>query len=218
MKRNVKRRIADGWGGPGAHLRLVDVIDRIAAVEDEAERADALRKAGRAVPALLYFCYSPHELSLPTGPMSVVPIPTSAFQDADATLGDEDILAREAPKLTIHFATGAHPTLSDERRASLWVDILERLHEREREILECVRRHRRMPQPALSREFVELALPGFLDQPMPTAAPVEPITYAPSGFYGDPAPIVEPQAPAQPRVRSERERHYDQLMRQLGFA
>jgi hypothetical protein len=180
----------------------------------EDEQVEALRRAPRAVRALLYFTYGPFELDLPLGPLSYAVIPTDAFVGA-TELGDEDLLARDTHSLTRIYAAGVHPTITSARRLEVWKSLQARLPARERVLLDRIRMYREVP--GISREVVALAFPGMLDTPPAPEPPVQGIEYPPSAFTGDPAPIHEAPTPEAPRELTPNEARYESMMRRMGF-
>jgi len=215
VKTPTRRRSNDGWGVALAHRNVGAIIAGIAELP-AGEQVAALRKAPRAIHALLYFSYGPHVIDLPKGPLSYALIPTSAYVDDPRAPPDEDLLAREAHSLVRFFAVGVHPTLTSGRRLELWRDIQARLPRAERELLDHARSREIQ---GITRETVDAAFPGMLEiQPAPEP-PVQGIEYGPSSM-DNPTPIVEaskPATPPAPREPTEGERRYSDMMRRMGF-
>jgi hypothetical protein len=179
------------------------ILKSIAEVGDD-QIIDALRKAPRAVRAILYFCYGNHELALPTEHIDVTPIdPARAFTRDEFILGDDDLLHAESHKLVRLFVRGVHATLTDKRRLELWTDILERLPQAERALMETIRRDRVIL--GIPRSAVDIAFPGMLEEKLtaydvPIQAPV-------------PAPAIAPA----PREMMEAERRYAEVYSKMRF-
>jgi hypothetical protein len=106
-------------------------------------------------------------------------------------------------KLVKLFAKGVHPTLTDKRRLALWMDIIERLPQEERALMETIRRDRVIP--GIPRAVVDVAFPGMLEEratayDVPIQAPV-------------PAPAVAPAL----REMTEAERRYAEVYSKMRF-
>jgi hypothetical protein len=188
---------------PGNQRMVSTILKSIAEVGDD-QIVGALRKAPRAVQAILYFCYGNHAFALPTEHIDVTPIdPARAFTRDEGILGDDDVLARDAHKLVKLFVKGVHPTLTDKRRLDLWMDIVERLSQEERALMETIRRDRVIP--GVPRAVVDVAFPGMLEE-KPTAYDV-PIQ----------APVPAPAVAPALREMTEAERRYAEVYSKMRF-
>jgi hypothetical protein len=222
-KSPVKRRAADGWGVALSHRNLSAVLQGIAMIQDQEERIAELRKAPAEIKQFLYFVLGNFDLDIPKeGNFNYRPIPPEAFSE-DPALGDEDLLAHFVPKLVRLFSREVHPTLTSKRRLQLWLELVERLPESERTIMDYARKFRALPWPSLSRGVVASAFPDMLDKAPERDAPVPGIEYPPS-MMDNPIPIHDPAAPAQapapqaPRHLNPAPHDYNERMRNLGFA
>jgi hypothetical protein len=184
--------------GPGNQRMISMILRGIAELGDD-QIIDALRKTPRAVRAILYFCYGKHELALPTEHIDPID-PARAFTRDEGVLGDDDLLHAESHKLVRLFVRGVHATLTDKRRLELWTDILERLPQAERALMETIRRDRVIP--GIPRAVVDVAFPGMLEErPMAYDVPVQ----------ATPAPAPAPAPVLAPREMTEAERRYAEV-------
>ena len=199
---------------PQSRRTIGDVVRDIAALPVE-QQPDAIRRGGQNLRHLLRFCYDPTiSIDLPRGELHYQPISVEAFSRWEEPTDDMDLLAGECPRLVRLFATG-HGRHSSSRRLQIWRDVIERLQPEDVQILETIRRFRRID--GISREVCVTA--GVFDKPLAKAVSAESIAYLSSGWAPDTdAPRVLAQQPTPPpATTSEASAHYDRLYSRLKF-
>jgi hypothetical protein len=132
---------------------VFEFLNRVNAIEDEGQRAAALRAEARNVHLfdLLHYGLSPNI-------KFVVPPGTPPFREADAVTTHPNFWS-DLRRLYLFVEGGK--TLPDARQQTLFIQILEFIHPKDAAVLLDMK-DRKWPYDNISAEFVEKIFPGLL--------------------------------------------------------
>lgn len=162
---------------------LFELLDEIAKAKDNQAKIDLIKKNdSQQLRNLFYANFSDKiQFLLPLEPTPYKPlaVPTGLA---------ETHLMKELTKLYL-FYRGGHPTLTQVKREQLWIQLLERLQDKEAEVLETLKNKDLTSRYGITRGLIERIYPNLLEAPAPTCVnPGPKVTLAPKV-----APSDEPQ-------------------------
>ena len=146
-------------------LGVSEVLEGAEKVKYRADKINYLRLNGNLKPFVVVLQYALH-------PDIKWVLPKGQFPYRKNELpGQESALLSEARRLYLFVETKEHPnTLPQNKRETLFVQLLEMLHEKDANLLQFIKDNKKLPYESLDYDLVAEAFPGII--PTKVEAPV----------------------------------------------
>jgi len=135
-------------------LAISEILEQVAAAKTKKEKIELLHRNDNTVlRSVIKHALDPNILfELPPG---APPYKKSDFLD------DHGMLYTEARKFYL-FVKGGHPTLTNLRRESLFITLLESVHPKDAELLVAMK-DKKLPYKGITKSLIKEAYPGLID-------------------------------------------------------
>ena len=134
-------------------LGIAEILKKVSELKTKEEKLDMLRKNDNtAMRTVLKYAFDPKiQWALPEGKPPYKPCPY---------LDQENMLYHEARRLYL-FLEGGNPNLTNIKRESMFISLLESLAPADAELL-CEVKEKRIPYKSINPQLVKEAFPGIL--------------------------------------------------------